>query len=146
MDFTKVISPLEQTEADIHFAEYSKIMTEEALRIKNLKDEYKINLKGLINITGLYRTLDDEMSEWTPVGIVEVILTDEKRSGYSNYQHGRIVDDKDKLLYMKQDENDIRGVKHCYVWQMTGFCEDDYSGYCLYPLKDGKYFKISYSC
>ena len=86
------------------------------------------------------------MSYWQPEGIVEIVLTDEKRGGYSTYQHARIKDDVQKLLYMKTSFDDVRKVDHYYVWQTTGCCEDDYSGYLLFPLSNGKYFKVHYVC
>ena len=34
-----------------------------------------------------------------------------------------------------------------YVWQTTGYMGDDYSGFLLLPLLDGKRFwKVGYSC
>ena len=49
------------------------------------------------------------------------------------------------LLYIK-GKQDEEGKFHNMVWQTTGCCEDDYSGYLLFPLNNGKYWKISYSC
>jgi hypothetical protein len=126
--------------------DYQEIMDQEYHNYLRIRKEWKAKLKGLINITGLFKNLDDGMDSWMPIDIVEIYNTDEKRSGYSNYQHVRIKDDKDRLLYMKQDEEEIRGIDHCCVWQTVGYCEDDYSGYLLFPLKDGRYLKISYAC
>lgn len=86
------------------------------------------------------------MEGWLPCGFVEIYETDEKRRGYSSYQHVRIKDDEDKLLYIKQDSDDIKGVNHQCVWQTVGIMGDDYSGYLLFPLKNGSYFKVSYDC
>lgn len=102
-------------------------------------------LKGLINVTGLFRHLN-ENDNWTPVGIVDIYDVDEKKSGYSNYQFVRIKDDEDKRLYMKQPVTEIRNVSHNCVWQTVGMMGDDYSGYLLFPLSNGKYLKVSYSC
>lgn len=118
---------------------------DEKRRERKLRNSFKMQLKGLINVTGLFRYLNGDMSYWIPEGIVEIVLTDEKTSGYSTYQHARIKDAKDKYLYMKVDCDEVRGIDYYYVWQTTGCCEDDYSGYLLFPLKDGKYFKIWYS-
>lgn len=112
---------------------------------KKLKREWRVKLKGLINVSGLFKHLEGMMF-WQPFGIVEIYHTDEKPDGYSSYQHVRIKDDEDKLLYLLQDENEIRGINHCCVWQSCGMMGDDFSGYLLFPLKDGKYFKINYSC
>lgn len=120
----------------------------EAVRLKDIasKRDYKKQLKGLINISGLYRTLDEGLDNWLPVGIVEVIPTDEKMRGYASYDCGRIKGEEG-YLYLKQSIQDIRGIKHSYVWQISDGCSgDSYMGFSLYPLKDGKYLKISYSC
>ena len=124
---------------------WEKECLEIAKQEKKLKREWKNELKGLINVSGLFRHLEDMMF-WQPLGIVEIYHTDEKTGGYSSYQHVRIKDDEDKLLYLLQDENEIRGINHCCVWQTCGMMGDDFSGYLLFPLKDGKYFKINYSC
>ena len=109
--------------------------------------KYKKLLKGLINVTGLYRHLDEDFTSWTIHGIVDIILTDEKFGSHPNYQCARIVDDKNKILYMKVSaDGEVRGVKHYFIWQRTGTMEDDYYGYILFPLKNGKFFHISYSC
>jgi hypothetical protein len=118
---------------------------DEQRRERKLRSSYKLQLKGLINVTGLFRYLNSDMSYWLPEGIVEIVLTDEKSSGYSTYQHARINGKKDKYLYMRVECDEVKGIDHYYVWQTTGCCEDDYSGYLLFPLKDGKYFKIWYS-
>ena len=123
-----------------------KVLREEQRLIRKRKNVFKEQLKGLINVTGLYRWLNGDMSFWMPEDIVEIHLTDEKRSGYSSYQHARIVGDDTRFLYMKTDCDEVRGIDHYYVWQTTGCCEDDYYGYLLFPLKDDTYFKISYSC
>jgi hypothetical protein len=118
---------------------------EEARREKKLCNKYKKLLKGLINVTGVFKHLDDNVY-WEPQDIVDIELTDETTGGYRSYQHARIVGDASRRLYIKTPENEIRGVDHYYVWQTTGCCEDDYSGWMLFPLKNGRYFKVYYNC
>lgn len=123
--------------------EWYELERKQEIKLKNL---WKKNLKGLVNVSGLFKYLDED-NYWQPIGIVEVYETDEKTGGYSSYQHVRVKDDEnDKLLYLKQPEFDLRGVDHICVWQTCGMMGDDYSGYLLFPLKNGKYFKVSYSC
>lgn len=121
------------------------LFREQHKREQALKNEYRKLLRGLINVTGVFRHLDDN-TYWEPQGIVDIELTDDVRSGYRTYQHARIIDDKSKILYMKIPEDEIRGVDHYYVWQTTGMLGDDYSGWMLFPLKNGRYFKVNYSC
>jgi hypothetical protein len=46
---------------------------------------------------------------------------------------------------MRQDDEDDY---NDLVWQTNGGygAEDSYSGFLLFPLKNGKYWKIKYSC
>lgn len=46
-----------------------------------------------------------------------------------------------KLHFVKQDENEYF---HTLVWQTTISCEDDYTGYILFPMKDGKYWIVRF--
>jgi hypothetical protein len=124
---------------------YVQICIEEAKKEKQLKNVWRKKLNGLINVIGLFKSLNED-TYWTPLEIVEIYHTDEKLSGYSNYAHVRIKDDPDNLLYIVHNEKEIRGIDHYCVWQTVGYCDDDFSGYLLYPLNNGKYFKVSYSC
>lgn len=90
--------------------ELDNFYNEEINREKKLRSEFKKKLKGLINITGLFRKLDAE-TYWWPEDIVELELTDETIPGYRTYQHARIVGDESRRLYMKTPEDDIDGAK-----------------------------------
>jgi len=103
------------------------------------RDSWRIKLKGLINTKRLWEEMEEENDNWDIEGIVEIELTDEKKSGYTNYQCARIKGEKG-YLYMLGSDN------KCFVWQIVGMMGDDYSGYLLHPLKDGRYLKTSYSC
>lgn len=122
-----------------------EIFEEQVRAERKLKSLYKKKLKGLINVRGVFRHLGDN-TYWEPQDIVDIELTDETTSGYRTYQHARIKGDESRRLYMKTPCDEIRNVDHYYVWQTTGYCEDDYSGWLLFPLKDGRYFKAYYSC
>ncbi len=126
------------------FEYYTKLLQEEAVKDTDLKNNWKSNLKSLINTTGLWRHLSESLDYWSPEAIVEVELTDKKIGGYSTYQHAYEKGDYGKL-YIKQ-KCEMRGVSHEYVYQVTGYLGDNYSGFLLLPLNDGRYFKISYSC
>lgn len=115
-----------------------------------LKDEWKEKLEGLINVNDLY----DDLSEndfWTPEGIVEIEkITDKetilKKLGiWTPHIEACIIKGENNFTYSK-NECDLADIDHYYVWQEVGYLGDDYSGYLLYPLNDGRYFKVSYSC
>jgi hypothetical protein len=77
-------------------------------------------------------------------GYIEVVKTDYKESGYSSYDFYVEKDNPKSRYYMRQDD-DESGF-HSMVWQTVGMLGDDYSGYMLYPLNNGKYWKIYYNC
>lgn len=117
---------------------------EELDRKKEERDLWKKNLKGLINTKRLWEDMEEFNDYWGIDGIVEVTPTNEQIHGYPRHECGRIKDEKG-YLYMKCN-SDVKYIDHYYIWQTSGYLGDDYSGFCLYPLKDGKYLKISYSC
>lgn len=48
-------------------------------------------------------------------------------------------------MYDKESQYEGEPVEY-WVWQTTGYCEDDYSGFLLLPLLDGRFWKVGYSC
>ncbi len=118
-----------------------KQVEEELLKIEEDKKKWKKQLKGLINVTSLFDDLN-ELSDWQPLGIVEIFYCEDANNSKSQFV--RIKDDVDKLRYVVQSENEIKGIDHCCIWQRGGMLEDDYSGYILYPLKNGFYFKVEF--
>ena len=136
------------TEEEFNNYLLEEFLEEEKAQIKKereFKDSIKKELESLINIEGLFNWLEDGHDSWTPIGIVDIKLTDEKLSGYSSHSCARVVDEEDKLLYMKTDMDDApEGIDYYYVWQTNHF-EDSYSGFLLFELKNGKFFKISYN-
>lgn len=88
-------------------------------------------------------------------GFVNIIEVKERNQGYKNYPHCREFGTSDTRVYMKHDDNletlddksKYEGERVEYwVWQMTGYSCDDYSGFLLLPMLDGRYWKIAYSC
>ena len=122
-----------------------EVYKEERRRDKKLKNKFKKELKGLINVTGVFKYLDDNLY-WWPEDIVEIELSDKYESGYRDHQHAKVINDKHNKLYMKVPMDEIRNVDHYYVWQTCGYMGDDYSGWMLFPLKNGKYFRVYYNC
>jgi hypothetical protein len=125
--------------------EYAEAMNQYYKEKSKSENAWKKKLKGLINVSGLFRDLS-EMDNYEIIDIVEVYNVEEKSGGYPDHQHGKIKGEKISHLYMKQNATELRGIDHVFVWQTVGMCGDDYSGYCLYPLKNGLYLKTSYSC
>jgi hypothetical protein len=82
-------------------------------------------------------------TSWTDAGIVEVERSDYKNGFYPGAEHYTIKGDKDQTKFMKQTED---GVGHVLIWQVTGFLGDNYNGWMLFPLSDGKYWKVDYNC
>ena len=60
------------------YKDYAQICTEEAEKDRLLKLEWRKKLKGLINVSGLFKSLD-EHDYWMPMDIVEIYNTDEKK-------------------------------------------------------------------
>ncbi len=81
-----------------------------------------------------------EYCDWKDQGYVEVEKTDYKDNNYPNHEFYRIIGNY--TYFMKQDETKKF---HYLVWQTSSY-EDSYHGYILFPLTNGKYWKVSYSC
>ena len=127
------------------FAEYAQEEKRIAIENNDTKKEFKQKLKGLINITGLFRWMDEGHDYWLPLGIFDIKNTGEFKHGYGDKLTGRVDNEDYKHhLYLHHKENEIRGVNHYYVWQQ-GY-DDSYNGYLLWPLKNGKYLLVEYSC
>lgn len=89
-------------------------------------------------------------------GIVEIYETDERTSGYSTYRHCRVKGASDIYLYVHctgdiesahDKESPYEGEEVEYwVWQTVGYAGDDYSGFLLLPMLDGRCWKIGFAC
>jgi hypothetical protein len=157
-EFEKLFS-LEPTEEDF-FEEIETEYTEEMLQanyeaameamleMDRVQDE--INIKELEfvreNISYPVDNFElDEMDYWKHEGYVDVEeLVGYKSGSYPSYKFYKEKDNPKSLTYMRQDDEE--NGYHSMVWQTVGYCGDDYSGYLLFPLTNGKYWKISYSC
>jgi|GEM_PF-2621115 len=103
------------------------------IELNYVKDHINYSIDNM-NLDELY---------WQHVGYVEVVETSNVNTGYPSYKFYLEKDNPKSLRYMRQDDD---GEYHNMVWQTVGCCEDDYSGFLLFPLNDGRYWKISYSC
>jgi len=132
------------------FNEMAKYYDEQQWKWSKAKEE----LKGLIHPK--YFDFAESNDTYYSEGVFEIEETDERTSGYSKNRHCRIKETNDSRLYMYTTsevecydfESEYEGEPVEYwVWQQTGYLGDDYSGFLLLPLLDGKRFwKIGYSC
>lgn len=91
------------------------------------------------------------VNSWRHEGFVEI----EHDPNYKNcfYPKDKFFVEKNSgpcpIHYMLQADrrpkSRLRRGFHSLVWQLCQL-EDSYSGFILYPLKDGRYWKISFSC
>lgn len=144
----------EQVELDFKTSEIERKNEEQKLWLEVIEEEnkfleernsWKKKLKGLINTKRLWEDME-EMEGWGINGIVEIEKTEERKPNYKEYECAYIKGDKNYLFMKHEPDFEVRYINHYYVWQQTGYLGDDYSGWMLYPLKDGKYLKISYNC
>lgn len=144
MNWEDIYSPAELAEQEL-------ILAKEARQDRIMDQYWKRVLKPLINTRHLWRWLNENDS-WQPIGIVELQITT-KRNHYYNKDmpHGKVVGDDSCRFYPEMHHQRERGrevpANHIFIWQTNSYpCEDCYSGYIAIPLKNRKYFLISYSC
>lgn len=137
-------------------------MTEEELQAKrdkefaDMMDEYtRVSMEIEEENNKAYRcakeniTYDvcyiDEVLEgcsWHDKGIVELFPSDYKSGSYPNHSFYREKDGYHNYMKQYEDEN-----FHCMVAQWSvGDSGDSFEGIILFPLKDGRYWKVDYSC
>lgn len=117
-------------------------------------EKAKEDLKDLIEPK--YFDFIESHESYSDEGIVNIVEVVERTSGYSNYPHCRIFGGEgDSRIYIKHEteletykrESKYEGSRIEYwVWQTVGYCDDDYSGYLLLPMSDGRYWRVSYAC
>lgn len=110
---------------------------------RQVKIEWSEKLKHMIDVQSLFEWLND-YDNWYPENIVKIYDVDEKNADYNHYQHVRIEDDKENMLYMMIKNEEINDTDHHYICQKC--VNDYYYGYLLFPLKNKNYFKVSFSC
>ncbi|MGK0174076.1 MAG: hypothetical protein ACI9AT_000439 [Ulvibacter sp.] len=137
-----------QEEKDQMYKDWSAEMD----AIKANWDQAKNDLKGLIHPK--YFDFAEDNESFASEGIVKIVLTDEKKSGYPNYPCCRVLGElgflymshSDALETIEEESKYEEESINYYVWQTVGYSGDDYSGYLLLPMNDGRYWKVSYSC
>lgn len=131
----------EKDEAD--FKQAMDAMYEYELGILKKNNLAKRLVKRLINYK--FAMISDQMEDlekWEHEGFIEVELSDHKNGCYPHHLFYTEKGNKASVHYMRCDDN---GEFHYMVFQVNPY-EDSYSGYLLFPLNDGRHWKISYSC
>lgn len=110
--------------------------------LQDKKDKYKEQLKGILEVETVWSFLNDNET-WEPEGSVEIGIIEFKENG----RHVAI-DLSDKKRHFTRQEESVEevGVDHVYCWQTNGFSGDDYSGWLLFPLTNGRYLRVRYTC
>ncbi len=138
---------LSEIENSNWYKDYAAEMDRYNKQCRKEKSHYKKELRGLINVTGLYKFLNESNDNWHPIGIFDFEKT---YNEYKKREEIKLVNEEKGLEWMTYERvscDEIRGVEHWYVYQITvGMEGDSFEGYLLLPLKNGKYFKVSYSC
>jgi hypothetical protein len=116
-------------------------------------EQAKQELQGLIEPK--YFTYAEINERYSSEGVFEIEETDKRNSGYENYRHCTVKDWQDNRLFMHNttsietldgdSEHEGQRVEG-WVWQQTGYLGDDFYGYLLLPMLNGKYWMVCYSC
>jgi len=139
----------EEIEADLnaYFLEVKRIQ-EETDKVNNEAIEY---VKTMIDYDfDNVEELLDGNDWWRSMGYVELIKSDYKNCFYPSHDHYKEINPSkgmEHIEYMRQDDSEFNTF-HNLVYQRNGGygAEDSYSGFVLFPLTDGKYWKIKFEC
>lgn len=118
---------------------YAEMAADEMIRIDTLKSNLEI-FKSKIDYAEYHfedYIDENELSYNEHIGYVDVSKI--KVGDKTRY----VVVGEDNIYYTIQDTSFAHNF-HVLVYQTVGYCEDDYSGFILLPMKDGKYWKIRY--
>lgn len=127
---------------------YTEMAAEENKRYEELKTNlefFKSNIDYDYEFVEEYIGVGEEdLRYFSHIGYVNVEKSDHRNMVEQNRDYYIITgDDFDKINYGIQDQS-FEHTFHVLVFQTTGYCEDDYSGFLLFPMKDGRYWKISF--
>lgn len=137
-------------EFDDYLKEYYEWLDNEESKMKEAFDFYKKN--SLIPFEEIQEMWDyDELFDFENGGYRHIGYCSVIESNYTNhwYKNAKFFDIKDTdckesmvhLHFMKiLHDKDF----HTLVWQTTTCGEDDYSGYILFPMNDGRYWIVSF--
>ena len=148
-----------QADMDAYYKEMTHIH-EETNMVNNEAIEY---VKTMIDYD--FENIEEYLDNndwWRSMGYVEVEKSDYENGFYPSHDfytekvtietffNNTTLPLKEPIIspyYMRQDDNN-ENTCHSLVWQQSGGygVEDSYSGFILFPLTDGRYWKIKFEC
>lgn len=133
-----------QEEKD-YWDEYAKFEAEEEKKFENALEYYKEHCIVPFEQTEDVGNLDFENGTFRHIGYCTVVKTDYKNCFYPSGEYFKVDKNEteetfDTLNFFKVEEEGF----HTLVWQTVGICGDDYSGYILYPMNDGRYWVVHF--
>jgi hypothetical protein len=140
MDWTDIYTADELKE--LHLS-----LEKEATAERIQKEHFRSELKKLINTRILWNWLN-EHDHWDAIGIFSLKITTERNHYYGkDMPHAKVIgEDYPKMHHQRESTSEV-GANHIFIYQSSSYpCEDCYSGYIAFPLKNRKYFLVSFSC
>ena len=137
--------------------DYYKYLKEENEKFKKAFEVYKQN--SLVKFSKIEKFWDyDELfdfegGDYFHIGYCNVEKIDYKNGFRPNAEYFKIKECETDDEHFKDAYSSLHFEKcyheekkfHTLVWQTTTCCEDDYSGYILFPMKNGKYWIVSFA-
>ena len=121
---------------------YEEIRKEEEKDRRKFLTDWKYFLQHISYNSNLAKEMLRE-SENRPKGFV--LTYEVETSKYDEFPRNKHYCISDSDIHRRFTRFDGEGQFHWLVWQTTGVCGDDYSGYLLLPLDDERYWLIDYS-
>lgn len=138
--------------------DYYNYLKEENDKLQNAFEYYKKNslipFDKIENFDEYDELFDFENGDYFHIGYCTVEKSNYKNGFRPNAEYFKIkeceFENKDLAHYSAQFYYFLKvyhGERkfHTLVWQTTTCCEDDYSGYILFPIKDGRYWIVSFA-
>lgn len=132
---------------------HGKEMAESDRKLKADWEKAKEEVKHLIHQK--YFDFIENHESYSSEGIFDIQLTDHRASRHPNNQACLVKNWNDKRLFVHHTnyiesfdiESEYEGEEvEYFVWQETGMLGDDFYGYLLLPLSNGKFWMVNYAC
>lgn len=144
--------------------EQERAILEEMIEMAIVEREKFVNALGYFRENGIYKgDFETSVYEWLSdmetqhIGYVDAVhVPEEKNTGFRWSPTGRFFrlteesakeyPDLKKMLFSEQVEDVDNDSSFTYLVHQWCYFEDDYRGYILLPLRDGRYWLIFYIC